>query len=233
MQGFGDSALVQAAREAVEAGEADLLASTSSDGLTIPTSISGSLLAEQIALDSITDSMVIAVPLAMLLCLIVAGFVMRSVRLSLASIIPILFVITWLLGFMYAFDYNLNVITATIAAISVGVGIDYSIHFTMRFREEWRRAGDRLKAIQLAAEATGTALILSAATSVTGFLLLALAPMPILASYGLLTAVMIALSLLVSLTVLPPLLYILTPVRQQARVALSFSSGAERSGVDE
>lgn len=211
MQGFPDSATVESAREIVEDGEADFAAATSGEGLSLDTSISGSALTEQIRIDSITDSMVVSVPLAMLLCLIVAGLVMRSPRLSLAAIIPIALVIAWLLGFMYAFGYNLNVVTATIAAISVGVGIDYAIHFTMRFREEWRRTGDRLEGVRRAAEGTGTALILSGATSIIGFLLLALAPMPVFAAYGLLTAVMIALSLLASLTVLPSLLYILTP----------------------
>ncbi len=194
----------------VEDGEADLLSAASAEGLTLDTSISGGALTQQIRIDAITDSMLVSA-LAMVLCLIVAGLVMRSLRLSLASVIPIVLVIAWLLAFMRVFDYNLNVVTATIAAISVGVGIDYSIHFTMRFREEWRRIGDRLEALRLAAEGTGTALILSAATSVTGFFFLAFAPMPIFAAYGLLTAVMIALSALASLIVLPSLLYILTP----------------------
>ncbi len=211
IQGFAECNKLQSARDIVDDGEADLLSAASAEGLTIDTSVSGGALTQQLRIDAITGSMVISVPLAMLLCLIVAGLVMRSVRLSLASVIPIALVITWLLGFMRAFGYDLNVVTATIAAISVGVGIDYSIHFTMRFREEWRRSADRLQAIRLAAGATGTALILSAATSITGFALLALAPMPVFAAYGLLTAVMIALSLLASLTVLPSLLYILTP----------------------
>ncbi|HEY5638785.1 MAG TPA: MMPL family transporter [Dehalococcoidia bacterium] len=211
MQGFGDSSRVQRAEDIVAEGETDLLAAVGAEGLNIETSISGEALTEQLALDAITDSMVISVPLAMILCVIVAGFVMRSPRLALASIIPIGLVIAWLLGFMYAFDFDINIVTATIAAISVGVGIDYSIHYTMRFREEWRRTGDRLEGIRLAAEGTGTALVLSGGTSIIGFLLLALAPMPIFAAYGLLTAVMIALSLLASLTVLPSLLYILAP----------------------
>ena len=211
IQGFAESSLLQAVRDVVEDGEADLLSAASAEGLTLDTSISGGALTQQIRIDAITDSMLVSVPLAMVLCLIVAGLVMRSLRLSLASVIPIVLVIAWLLAFMRVFDYNLNVVTATIAAISVGVGIDYSIHFTMRFREEWRRIGDRLEALRLAAEGTGTALILSAATSVTGFFFLAFAPMPIFAAYGLLTAVMIALSALASLIVLPSLLYILTP----------------------
>jgi predicted RND superfamily exporter protein len=211
LQGFASSGQVRDARDAVEAGEADLLSAASSEGLTLGTSISGGALTQQLRIDAITDAMLVSVPLAMVLVLIVASLAMRSARLALASIIPIALVITWLLAFMSVFGYNLNVVTATIAAISVGVGIDYSIHFTMRFREEWRRSGDRLEGVRLAAEGTGTALILSAATSVTGFLFLAFAPMPVFAAYGLLTAVMIALSLLASLTVLPSLLYILTP----------------------
>ena len=214
IQGFAESNKVQAARASVEAGESDLQSAAGAEGLTLDTSVSGGALTQQIRIDAVTDSMVISVPLAMVLCFIVAGLVMRSVRLSVASIIPIALVITWLLGFMSAFGYDLNAVTATIAAISVGVGIDYSIHFTMRFREEWRRSRDRLVAIRLAAEATGTALILSAATSITGFLLLALAPMPVFAAYGLLTAVMIAMSLLASLTVLQSLLYMLTPGKE-------------------
>ena len=54
-------------------------------------------------------------------------------------------------------------------------------------------------AIGLAAEGTGTALALSGGTSVIGSASLPLAPMLILAAYGLLTAAMIPLSLLASL----------------------------------
>jgi mannose/fructose/N-acetylgalactosamine-specific phosphotransferase system component IIC len=48
-------------------GEADFLGAISAAGLSIETSVSGSMLAEQMTMDAITDAMVIAVPLAMLL----------------------------------------------------------------------------------------------------------------------------------------------------------------------
>ena len=54
---------------------------------------------------------------------------------------------------------------------------------------------------------------MSALTSVLGFAVMALAPMPIFASFGLLTAVIIALSLAVSIIVLPGLLVAVTPAR--------------------
>ena len=201
---------VDDARETVESNALALAAAAASEGLEVEARVSGSVVAERVQNQAMTDAMVVSVPLAMALCLIVAALVMRSIRLAAVSIVPIALVIVWLLGFMTAFDYDLNIVTATIAAISVGVGIDFSIHYTMRYREQLRAAASRIEAIRRAAEGTGTALVLSGTTSVVGFGLLALAPMPIMAAYGLLTAVMVAFSLLAALIVLPSLLYIVS-----------------------
>ena len=54
------------------------------------------------------------------------------------------------------------------------------------------------------------ALVASAASSVVGFAILAFAPMPMFAAYGLLTTVMIFLAAVASLVVLPPLLMLVT-----------------------
>jgi predicted RND superfamily exporter protein len=112
---------------------------------------------------------------------------------------------------MYLVDYTINPVTATIAAISIGVGIDFATHFTVRFREELVGEPSRFPALRRAGEGTGGALTLSALTSITGFLVLGLAPMPIFAIYGILTAVMIAFAVLVCLLVLPSLLLFVTP----------------------
>lgn len=212
LQGFPDTSKVKQARRTVESSTSDLTEKATGNGLSIDARVSGDVVAEQVSLDAVTDAMVISIPLAIVLCFAVAAFAMRSVRLAAVSVVPIALVIAWLLAFMAAFDYNINIVTATIAAISVGVGIDFSIHYTMRYREQLRIAATRLDAVRGAAESTGAALILSGMTSIIGFGLLALAPMPIFAAYGLLTAVMIALSLVASLVVLPSLLYLLAGV---------------------
>jgi predicted RND superfamily exporter protein len=59
-------------------------------------------------------------------------------------------------------------------------------------------------------------LVLSAVTSVLGFTVMALAPMPIFATFGILTAVMIILSLAVALLVLPSLLVLVTKDRVES-----------------
>ena len=133
---------------------------------------------------------------------------MRSLRYAIVTVVPIGLVVAWLYGIMYLAGFALNYVTAMIGAISIGVGIDYSIHMTQRFREELDRCEGQLEAIQRAAAGTGVALFASAASSIVGFAIMGFAPMPIFASYGQLTAVMIFLALLASLIVLPCLLVI-------------------------
>ena len=124
--------------------------------------------------------------------------------------IPIGLVVAWLYGIMSVAGFALNFVTAMIGAISIGVGIDYSIHMTERFREELGRNASRIQALARAARGTGVALVASAASSVVGFTIMGFAPMPMFASYGQLTAVMITLALLASLVVLPSLLMLVT-----------------------
>jgi predicted RND superfamily exporter protein len=84
---------------------------------------------------------------------------------------------------------------------------------TERFREELRRAPDKVQAMRQAARGTGAALVASAASSIVGFSIMGLAPMPMFASFGILTALMIFLALAASLVVLPSLLLLVTPER--------------------
>lgn len=210
-----DDAVILDARSGLDDAAASLEASAAASALTV-ISVSGEAITSQDGLAAFTDAMLLALPVALVLCALLAAFVMRSVKYGLAAVIPILLVVGWVYGFMWWADYKINVVTATIAAIAVGVGIDYSTHFTMRFREEFENEPSRFPALRRAGEGTGGALSISALSSIIGFTVMALAPMPIFVTFGLLTAVMIVFSLLVSLLVLPSVLLVVTRSRTGA-----------------
>jgi len=170
-------------------------------------------------LRAILRSLLISLPISVILCLVLAALFMRSLRYAVVSIVPILLVVAWLYAFMYFAGFGVNVATATIGAISIGIGIDFAIHFTMRYRQEMEQHPTRVDALSAAGTGTGGALAGSAASSIVGFAILALAPMPMFASYGLLTAVMIAMALTASLLVLPSLLMLVTSDRAEEPVA--------------
>ena len=161
--------------------------------------------------DAITNSLNRSLLIAVIACLILLVIIFRSLRYAIVTLIPVLLVACWLYGFMFAVGYHLNMMTATIAAISIGVGIDFSIHFTERFRQELRRSPDKRTALSITSRSTGMALFGTAVSTALGFAVIAFAPMPMFAAFGLLTAVMIVLSFLMALFVLPSLLLLFAP----------------------
>ena len=178
--------------------------------------VSGEVLTSYHGMNAFTRSMLVSLPLALALALVIAAAMLRSIRYAFVSVAPIGLVVIGVYAFMATFGYTVNVVTATIAAVAVGVGIDFSTHFTARYREELAGDDGRLGAVRRAGTGTGGALVLSALTSVLGFLVMAMAPTPIFATFGALTAVMIVLSLLVAVLVLPSLLVLVTPKRRDA-----------------
>jgi predicted RND superfamily exporter protein len=204
---FTDGDIIVPVQEQLEATAATYMAATTDT----ETLVSGDVISQYRSLESFTRSMIVSLPLALFLALVIAAAMLRSVPYALVSVLPIGLVVVGVYAFMATFGYTVNVVTATIAAIAVGVGIDFSTHFTARFREEINGSGLRLDAVRRAGAGTGGALVLSALTSVLGFLVMAMAPTPIFATFGTLTAVMIVLSLLVAVVVLPSLLVLVTP----------------------
>jgi predicted RND superfamily exporter protein len=209
MVSFNDADVIVPARQALE----DAAAGYESKSNAVTASVSGEVLTQFVGMESFTRSMLVSLPLALLLTFVIASIMLRSIRYALVSVLPIGLVVIGVYAFMATFGYTVNVVTATIAAIAVGVGIDFSTHFTARFREELDVHADALAAVRKAGAGTGGALVLSAITSVVGFAVMAMAPTPIFATFGTLTAVMIVLSLAVAILVLPSLLVLVTPAQ--------------------
>ncbi len=223
-----DDVIILDARAGLDDAAASLESSAGGAALNV-VSVSGEAITQEDSLAAFTKAMLLALPVALVLCALLAAFFMRSIRYGLAAIAPIILVVGWVYGFMWWADYKINVVTATIAAIAVGVGIDYSTHFTMRFREEFENEPSRFPALRRAGEGTGGALAVSALSSIIGFWVMSMAPMPIFKTFGTLTAVMIVFALLVALLVLPSVLLVVTPSRQGAeRERLLDLSGVPR-----
>lgn len=172
--------------------------------------LTGGPFVRQESLDATSRALQVSLPIALALCVLIASVFLRSLRFGLVSVAPILMTVSWLYALMERAGYAINIVTATIGAVSIGIGIDFAIHFIARYREELPGTGEEIDAIRRAGEGTGSALVASAASSAIGFGILAFAPMPLFAAYGLLTAVMIGMALVATLAVLPGLLLLVT-----------------------
>ena len=211
--GVRDTRSSEVTKKARDSISLDIEQLKNGEGITY-VGLTGSPFAREIQLTAITKTLQTSLPIAVVGVFILLLLVMRSFRYAIVTIIPIGIVIVWLYGFMYIFGFHLNIVTATIAAISIGIGIDYSVHMTERFRQELDSTGDKILALRHSARGTGVSLMVSALSTVAGFAVMGFAPMPLFASFGILTAVMIILAFFGSVFVLPPLLFIVSQVKK-------------------
>ena len=131
--------------------------------------------------------------------------VYRNFSYSILTIIPVIIATCWILGTMSLLGISLNVLTVMVTALTIGLGIDYAIHIVERYRHELQTL-DNDKAVEVAINHTGSALIISGITSLFGFAVLTLSPMPLVRNFGIITAATIIYSVLIAVLVLPSIM---------------------------
>ncbi len=166
----------------------------------------GGLITLGIMLESIPFE--VALTLALFALIIEPIWGRQALSLALLTTGPILIVVVWLYGAIAWFGYGLNMVTVAIATMSLGVGIDYVIHVVERFREERMNGLDALPALSAVGAASGIALVGSALSDITGFIVISRSSMGFFSTFGLFSALMISLSLIASLILAPAALRI-------------------------
>ena len=106
---------------------------------------------------------------------------------------------------------KLNLGTSMVAGISVGVGIDYTIHCLEAYKREYRASNGTGNFLWRTFNSSGKAIIINAVSVGVGFAVLLFSRFIMLADLGLLIAITMFSSALVSLTVLPALLAVFKP----------------------
>ena len=104
---------------------------------------------------------------------------------------------------------KLNLGTSMVASVSVGVGIDYTIHCLEAYKREYRTGSPDF--LRRAFISSGKAIIINAVSVGAGFAVLLFSRFTMLADLGMLIAITMFSSALVSLTILPALLGVLKP----------------------
>jgi len=160
--------------------------------------------------DSVIESLVISLVAVFLFLMVAYRITEGSFSLGVVTLTPVALSVAWIVGTMWAVGVPFNVLTGTITSLTIGLGVAYSIHVSERYKIELERQGDVWAAMDTAVTGTGGALLGSAATTVGGFGTLAIAILPPLRQFGIITGLTIIYAFLASVLVLPSLLVIWT-----------------------
>jgi len=105
----------------------------------------------------------------------------------------------------------LDMTTAAITAMGVSIGADFAIYLICRIREEAKRGMPLNDAVRASLHTSGKAILFVSSAVALGYLVLPCSGFSIWARLGVLTALIVSISALATLTVLPSLAVLVKP----------------------
>jgi trehalose monomycolate/heme transporter len=170
----------------------------------------------------------LSVPIALVLLLLVFGGLVAGLLPVLTGLASVTVAVA-LLGAV-ARLHTVSVFSLNITSVvGLGLGIDYSLLIVNRFREEMRLGRSVEAAVATTVGTAGLATVVSGGTVMIGFGALALSRLNVLWSIGAGGAIVVAVSVLASLTLIPALLAVFG--RHVDRLSLPFARNAGRGRV--
>ena len=176
-------------------------------------SITGGHVLTSVTVNEIQSTQISSTLLSVVLAAIVLTIIYRNLELGLIATLPTILATIWILATMWQAGITLNVLTVMVTALTVGLGIDYAIHIVERYREERAHKSER-QAIESTIKLTGSAILISGLTTVCGFAVLFLSPMPLVRNFGIITAATIVYSVFIAIFVLPSIIWFSNRIKE-------------------
>jgi predicted RND superfamily exporter protein len=177
----------------------------------VRTTIGGLSMVEASLNTLVVQSQLISVLISLLLVFIIITISNRSFVMGFIGIIPLSITILINFAVMGFGGIKLNLGTSMVASVAVGIGIDYTIHCIEAFKREYRLSKGQGNFLRRTFETSGKAILINAVSVGAGFAVLMLSRFNMLGDLGFLIALTMGTSALVSLTVIPVLLNMLSP----------------------
>ncbi|MBI4933508.1 MAG: MMPL family transporter [Actinobacteria bacterium] len=178
--------------------------------------------------------------------LLVAAFIIlryRDLARGLITMIPVLLAVGMSAVLVRLLDITLSPLTTVGGPLVVATCAEFSVLLVDRYAEQRARGFDPEESNRVAAERTGRAFFTSALTTLGGFAVLMFSTLPLLADFGMVVTINIAVALLAALVVVPPLvkeadrrrLLLMGPAHRaanvrQRRIAMALTSALLAAG---
>ena len=156
-------------------------------------------------METINKDNAILMPLAAIFIIAVLALIFRRITDVVFPFLTIAVALVWVLGIMGHVGIAFTAMLVALAPLLLGITIDYAIHIIFRYNEE-RAKGESVEvATRMCLRHTGTAVFLSAGTTVFGFLSFGISELPPMRDFGILAVIGIVASFILVVTLMPAL----------------------------
>ncbi|MCL1836981.1 MAG: MMPL family transporter [Treponema sp.] len=173
--------------------------------------VGGTTMVERSLNSLVVQSQLISMFFAIICVFIIVSVSNKSLLAGCIGIAPLSLSVLLNFAVMGFVGIKLNLGTSMVASVSVGVGIDYTIHCLEAFKREYRASNGQGDYLMRTFISSGKAIVINAVSVGAGFAVLLFSRFNMLADLGLLIAITMFSSALVSLTLLPALLAVIKP----------------------
>jgi predicted RND superfamily exporter protein len=145
----------------------------------------------------------------------IAAFIMylffRSFKIVLSSLLVVGISIIWVLGTIALFGFKITIINGMIPSLVVIIVIENCIYILNKYHLEYRKHGDKFKALSNAIQRIGFASLMTNFATALGFAAFIMVPNNMLREFGIVTAINIMLLYVLCIIILPIVLSYLAP----------------------
>lgn len=157
-----------------------------------------------------------------LLAVAVTGLVLFLFFRSISAVLfPVLVVVVgaiWAMGLIQLFGYKLTMLTGLIPPLIVVIGIPNCVYLLNKYHDEFRKHGNKIKALSRIVEKIGIATLITNATTAIGFGVFYFTDSSILKEFGLVVSISIMLVFMVSIIMIPTVFsYLPAPEQKQIK----------------
>ncbi|MDP3558655.1 MAG: MMPL family transporter [Bacteroidota bacterium] len=157
----------------------------------------------------VRDEMTLFLILAIIVTAIILWLFFRSVTTVLYSLIVVVIGVVWSIGIMYLFGYKITVLSGLIAPLIMVIGLPNCIFLINKYQSEFLAHGNKIKALARSVETIGVTLFLANITTAIGFGVLYFTKSSMLVEFGIVAAISVMATYLITLILIPIILNLL------------------------
>lgn len=151
----------------------------------------------------VADELKLFSALALIMSGLVLFFFYRSFAPVFFSLLVVLLGAVWALGLISSFGFKITILSGLIPALVVVIGVPNCVYLLNKYHDEFRKHGNKIKALSRVVERVGLAALLTNTTTAIGFGVFYLTEVTVLKEFGLVVALSISVIFLISLIIIP------------------------------
>lgn len=163
-------------------------------------------------MQKVSHEMTLFLILAVIVMALILWMFFRSFVLVFYSIFIVAIGVVWSVGILELFSYKITVLTGLIAPLIMVIGIPNCIFLINKYQSEFLLHGNKIKALARSIETIGVTLFLANITTAIGFAVLYFTKSSMLVEFGVVAAISVITTYLITLILIPVILnYLPTP----------------------